>query len=397
MTDPQKQTPPPEDAGGLDKIGQHGRVEFRMVTDDQTISPEIRQQIIEDLKAYRDDHSAHFGQPLAWGRLAELVGVSQGTLVDVVKGKYKGDTDAVLKKIDQFLADDRARAGRFDFRTHARIGITDAIFGVIKCGIRLNTMPVIVGSQGMGKSVHARAFAADRGGVIIIRPEQSHRDDRGVTKLLCAAMPGLQQYTNLPHPRRADEIKGWLRKHLSTVIIVDESQKLTADGLEQLRDFHDVSDPAGRRNVPIVFLGDQKFRRLLFASRGEQKSPISPQTARRMRPVLDLDVDCQVEGGGQFTLDDVLKIVRNNRVKLLTPRAARWLRDLANADGWGKIGFAMGVLQLAIDELVPPGGELAQPVDVADLDRALEMTFGKSVAIEIAEAAGGELLIKAAG
>jgi len=385
---------PPTEGQGLEKLVQQGRVEFRMVTDDQVLTDEIRRQIIEDVGAYRDDNGAS-NQPLAWGRLAELIGVAQGTLVDVVRGKYKGDTDAVLRKIDQFLADDRARADRFDFRTHARIGITEAIFGTIRSGIRLNTMPVIIGESGDGKSVHARAFASDRGGVILIRADEAHHNAHGVTRLLCNAIDGLRPMYNKTHARRLMEIKNWLRKHGTAVIVVDEAQKLSRDGLEMLRDVHDISDPAGRRNVPIVFFGDHEFKKLIFRGRAGERSPVSPQTARRMRPVLDLEVDCRIDDRGSiYSVEDIVKIVRNGRVKLLTQGAARWLRDLANTTGWGRLGMAMGVLQLAIDMLIPPGGELRNPIDVDDLRLGLEQTFGKTICVEIDEAPGGELLAR---
>lgn len=382
--------------GGLDKIAQHGRVDYRMVTEDQKLTDDVRRQIIEDVCAYRDDNG-HSNQPLAWGRLAELIGIAQGTLVDVVKAKYKGDSDKILRKIDQFLSDDRARAGRFDFRSHARIGITEAIFGAIRSGIRLNTMPVIIGEAGDGKSVHARAFASDRGGVILIRPDQGHVNDRGVTKLLCNAIDGLRPSIHLAHNKRIFAIKDWLRKHGTSVIVVDEAQKLSRDGLEMLRDIHDLSDLSGRRNVPIVFFGDHDFKKLIFATRAGARSPISPQTARRMRPVLDIEADCRTnERGSVFTVEDVVRIVRNNRVKLLTTRAARWLRDLANVSGWGRLGMAMGVLQLAIDINVSPGAELAEPIDVEHLRDALEQTFGKEIALVIDDAAEGALLEKTA-
>lgn len=391
MTTPDSNNIPATD-GGLEKIAQQGRVDYRMVTEDQQLTDNLRAQILADLRAYRDDHPRN-SQPLAWGRLAELVGVSQGTLVDVVKGKYKGDTDKVLRKIDQFLADDRARVGRFDFRTTARISVTEAIFGTIRSGIRLNTMPVIIGESGDGKSVHARAFASDRGGVVTVRVDEKHADANGVCKLLVNAIDGLRPCYNHTARRQLGEIKGWLRKHMSTVIVIDEAQKLLKSGLEMLRDIHDMSDPAGRRNIPIVFFGDHDFKKLLFRGRAGERSPISPQTARRMRPVLDIDADCQVDdSGGIYTVEDIVAIVRNQRVKLLSARAVRWMRDLANVRGWGRLGLAMGVLQLAVDMNVPPGTTLTRRLDVGDLRDALEQTFGRSVALEIDDQAGGELL-----
>lgn len=390
MSEQENNAPPAKD-GGLEKISQHGRVDYRMVTDDQKLTPELERQIIEDLKAYRADNPRN-GQPLAWGRLANLIGVSQGTLVDVVKDKYKGDTKAVILKIDRFLSEDRERAGRFDFRTHAHIGITEAVFGTIKSGIRRNTMPVIIGSPGTGKSTTGRAFALDRGSVVVITADPANRNDRAVTRLLCNALDGLRQFYNAPHHKRLTEIMSWLRKHGATVIIVDEAQQLDRDGLEMLRAIHDKSDPANRRRIPIIFFGDHDFYKLLQKGRAGQRSTICAQLARRMTPVLDIDRDCQMDDeGGLYSVEDIIKIIRNNRVRLLSSRGLRWLRALANVHGFGKLGFALDVLGLAIDVVVPPGGTLSKPIDVDALQEALEMTVGRSVAIEVDEAASGEL------
>lgn len=315
---------PPTDGSGFDKLGQKGRVEFRITTEGQPITEETRLRVIEDLEAYRNDNPSGSG-PLAWGKLADMIGISASCLSDIRTGKYRGNNDEVLLKIDQFLADDRARAGRFDFRTTAKLSFTDAIFGVVRSGIRMNTMPVIVASSGVGKSQHARAFAADRNGVIIIRADEGNCDARGITKLLCNAIDGLRPQINKPHNVRLLAIKDWLRRHGTAVIIVDEAQKLVRSGLEMLRDIHDISDPNTRRNVPIVFFGDQDFLKLIFSGRAGNRSPLSPQCIRRMRPVLNIDTapDCQQPGGGIYTVEDIVNIVRNNRVKLLTPHPSR--------------------------------------------------------------------------
>ncbi len=388
-------TQPPTEGHGFEALHQQGRVDYRMVKDDQEITAELRRQIIDDLKAYRDDNPLSAGKPLSWQRLAEMIGLPPSTIHNIRHDTYKGNRDAVLRKIDQFLADEREKRGRFEFRAHAQIGMTGKIFGTIRTGIRRNWMPVIIGSPGVGKSAHVRAFAADRGGVVIIRPDEAHRDDRGVTILLCNAIDGLRPQVHAPHRKRLLEIKGWLRKHGSTVLVIDECQKLNRAGLEMLRDIHDISDASGRRGIPIILFGDHRFKQLIEASRADAKTVIEPQLARRLKPVLDIDAECALdEDGGLFTVEDIVKIVQNERVRILAPRAARWLRDLANVVGYGRLGFALDVLKLAIDISLPPGGapKLTKLIDVDVLQEALEMTFGKSVAIVIDEQAGGELL-----
>jgi hypothetical protein len=390
---------PPTEGRGLEKIAQKGRVEFRMVKDDQAVSPEIRQRTIDDLKAWRGDNPSG-GKMLPWARIAEQIGVPTTTLSEVVAGKYKGDADPTIRKIDIFLADDRARRGRFDFRTNAMLSFTETVFGVIQSGIRMNTMPVIVASSGVGKSQHARAFALHRGaGVYVIRIDEANCNASGVTKLICTAIENLRQHFQKTHSDRLAAIKEYLRTHGSTVLIIDECQKLSGSGLEMLRDIHDISDLTTHRNVPIVFFGDQNFLKLIFAGRSGSRSPISPQCIRRMRPVLNIDTSrfTQQPDGGIYSVQDIVNIVRNNRVKLLTPKATRWLRDLANVIPYGALGNAMGVLQQAVDLVVTPGGELPEDtqIDVDTLQEALEMTFGNEVAVEIDQMADGALLRRA--
>jgi DNA transposition AAA+ family ATPase len=227
--DANKPTPPTE-GRGIEKLGQKGRLEYRMVKDGQDATPDVIAQTIDDLKAWREDNH-HDGRPPAWSRIADNIGIPSTTLSEVIAGKYKGNIQPAIVKIDQFLADARARRGRFEFRTTARIGITEAIFGALRTGIRLNTMPVIIGSPGTGKSAHMRAFMTDRPGVIMIRIDEATCHSRGVTKLLCQAIPELRNNTFRTAGKRMDAIKEWLRKHGSTVIIVDEAQKLDRSGL----------------------------------------------------------------------------------------------------------------------------------------------------------------------
>jgi hypothetical protein len=109
----------------LEALAQQGRVDYRMLTEECELTAEVEHQIIEDLKAYRTDNPRN-GQPLAWGRLAALMSgsrkedqVSGPALLEVVRGRYKGNKKCILLIADRFLAEDRERAGRFNFRTHA--------------------------------------------------------------------------------------------------------------------------------------------------------------------------------------------------------------------------------------------------------------------------------------
>lgn len=272
--------PNEEQHDGFERLGQDARRSFLMVKDDQEITAEVEHALIGELEDWRRDHTTKDGRPKPWKEVAEWAGIPVSTLTEIRKGTYKGDRAKYLRMIDRSLAEDRERAGRFDVRQTAEIGLTRKIYGVIRAGVRNNSMPVIIGEPGSGKSVHARAFAAERGSVILIRPDETFNNARGVTHLLCQAIEGLRQTLHKPHPKRLAAIRSYLQKHRNLVIVVDECQQLVADGLSCLRNLHDTSDPEGRRCTPIVFFGDEGFYRLIVKSRsGEQPNSAADDAA----------------------------------------------------------------------------------------------------------------------
>lgn len=380
--------PPEERQDGFERLGQEARRSYRMVKDDQqTIAPDDAQALIGELKDWRRDHATSDGRPCPWKKVAEFVGVAVGTLQDVVNGRYKADPIEVLKKIDRALADDRARMGRFDPCQHAEITLTRKINGVINTAIRNNSMAVIIGEPGSGKSVHARAFAAERGGVVIIRPDETFNDARGVSYLLCGAIEGLRTFIHKTHPRRLAAVRSYLQKHRNLVLVVDECQQLAAEGLNCLRNLHDTSDPEGRRCTPVILFGDEGFYRLIVKSRNGERSPIAPQLTRRLYPIFNITRDGAAgDGDAVFTVEDVVRIIRNDRVRVVTPQGIRWITKLANIRGFGSLGFSIAVLRMAFDLTQ------ADLVDVPDLVMALRMAVGPRAMEEADQSADGELL-----
>ncbi|HUU97358.1 MAG TPA: ATP-binding protein [Phycisphaerae bacterium] len=385
--------PPESRQDGFERLGQDARRSFLMAKDGEPITPELDKALIGELQDWRRDHTTKDGRPMSWKRLAELIGgkdhVPHSTLSEIVSGKYKGDRNKYLRMIDRFLAEDRERAGRFDVRQHAEIGLTRKIFGVIRATIRNNSMSLIVGEPGAGKSVHGRGFAADRGGVIVICPDETFNNARGVSHLLCQGIDGLRNMLQKPHPKRLAAVQSYFRQHRNLVIVVDECQQLTAEGLTCLRNLHDKSDPEGQRCTPIIFFGDEHFYRLLVKSRNGERSPIAPQLTRRIFPVFDIKRDGADDDGNVFTVEDIVRIIRNERVRVVTSDGTKWLTRLANVHGWGSLGFAIAVLRMAFDI------STKIPIDVPELVAALRMSIGPRAMEEVDEAAGGELLQKA--
>ncbi len=206
----------------------------------------------------------------------------------------------------------------------------------------------------------------------------------------------LAPYRTKPHSRRMQAIERFLAERRNSVLLVDEAQKLSANGLELLRDLHDASDPTGRRNLPITLLGDERLGRLIGDARDGRTSRMTSQFSSRLYPILNLADWVGDNGGVYYTVEDVRRITQNQRLKLLTPRGEQWLTALANVDTEdGFLRTAMAVLRgatLFYGAVLREGKRL----DVEHLRQAFILSCGKRRAEQIDQATGGELLAKTA-
>ena len=377
----------------FDQFGMEARIEARMLDQDKPITEEQRQLVVRELLAYRENHRNAKGRPMPWEDLGGLVGVSGSTLNEITTGRYKADPANVLRQIDQFLADERIKLGRFDVRSFAHISLTHKIKGAIESGLKRNTMPVIIGEPGSSKSQHARWWVGQREGAILIEPDDFDCDERWAVDAIYAALGANVYQRNRRDKKRW--IVSYLRKHKATVIVIDEAQKLSRGALEMLRRLHDLSDPTGRRNVSIVFFGDEDFYKLIVQARGGARVSLSPQFTRRVYPVFDIARNgCELDRSGApkagtvFKRADIEAITRNQRVRVLREDAVDWLVRLANLSGHGSLGIAMLVMETAWDLRE---GKL---VTVDDLQLALSTVLGPEEVDAVDEQAGNTLLAK---
>jgi len=390
---------PRKDASGFDIIGQAARVETVMDKDVRhaEMTPEREAAIISRFHAWRKNHPnprdprklrslEDCAKEIARGKIE----ISGATLSEVLSRKYKGDGPAQLLKIESFLDAEEERAGRIEFPQHVPVDLTWKLWGVFNNAAKYNRMAAVIGESGDGKTAHALAYERENPGAIYMRVRHERSDARDVSDLVCSAIPDLVPLQAQSHRNRSRGIVDWLRCHRSTMFMVDEAQLMAHGGVEEFRTYHDLADPAQQRGLPIVFLGDPNFKRLIVRAKGGVKTAVAPQVARRMIFVFDIDAQGSGQGGGEtFTVEDVLRIVHSGRLKLITTEAAHWLAKLANTPSSGHVGQMLDTLRVAIDLAAKLNAAI---VDVAHLQKALQMSNGDELAKAIDAAAGGELL-----
>lgn len=383
----------------MESLKQDARVEARMLDPTKPVTDEQRSALVEELRAYRERNRVG-KQPISWAKIAGYVGVGATVLSELVKGTYKGDVDRVLRMVDQFLAREDQQGKRPNIRDFVRIKITEYIVGAIRQCITRRSIGVITGEPGSGKSKHAEWFLGQHEGAVLITPDDADCDAKFIVDELHKA---LKIGTYVTHTRQKKrEIEDYLRKHLNTVILVDESQMLTNGALEMLRSLHDKSDATGQRNVPVILFGDENFYKVVMKSRGGERTPFSPQITSRMFPVvslerhaLDRDDDGQVIPATAYTVADIDRIVRQQRLKLVRADAIRFAVKLANLHGWGRLRLAARVLEIAID--IRTGAQ----VTIDDMRASLESFLGpdesRLILEEMREQQKAERLAAAAG
>jgi hypothetical protein len=361
------------------QFGMEARVEARMLKEGEPVISGQRSALVRDLRAYRDANLID-GKPISLAKLAGYIGVSQSVLTEWTKSTYKGDDERISRLVDQFLAREDQRGQRASIRGFASIrAAVEVMVPAVNQAVLRRSMAVITGEPGSGKSLFAKWYVERNDGAVLITCDDADRDAKFVIDALHLA---LRLGTYSPHARQKKrEIEAFLQAHKNTVIIVDESQKLTADALELLRSLHDKSDPDGVRNVPVILFGDDKFYAVVCRSRGGERTPISPQITSRMFPVVSLerqglqhDDDGQTIPDSVFTRDDIDLIVKNGRLRLVRSDAVAWVVRLANLHGHGRLRLAARVLEIAIDIKQGP------QVCVDDLVVALDLFLGPSEA-----------------
>ena len=361
----------------IDRMGMDAREgeAARMLRDGEPITKEQRAALVKDLAAYRSVRAAGKDARGFAKELAGNIGVATSTLNEWINGKYRGDDDRISRLVDQFLAVEAQSDKRVKIRGFAMIRVVvECIMAAVTQAVTRRSMAVITGEPGSGKTTFGRWFADRHDGAVIITASDTDGDAKFIVDALHSAL--VKTYVRFTR-QKMREIVAYLQGHKNAVIIVDECQKLTPDALETLRSIHDLSDPAGERNVPIILFGDETFYKLVVRSRGGERTPISPQITSRLFPVVSIerhglkfDDDGQAIPASVYTKDDIEAIVKNQRLRLVRTDAIAWAVKLANIHGHGRLRLAARVLEIAID--LAKGRQ----VGVSDLRAALDLFIG---------------------
>lgn len=179
------------------------------------------------------------------GEIARMIGISGSALNQARKGKYVGDVERILKKIDAFLKAQEIRAEgprelKFVMTKNAR-----AVFDVAQYAMTFGSMCVITGRAGLGKTKALTEFAALTENVYYIRVNNTYMVKtllREIARRIGLSSTGSNNslYNNIvQRVRRSNRL-----------LLFDESHKLEYRCLELIRDVYDDT------GIGVVLAGD---------------------------------------------------------------------------------------------------------------------------------------------
>ena len=219
---------------------------------------------------------AEMGVPLA--KIAPATGVAYATLSAWKNGTYGGDNQRIAADVQKWLVTREAgarmnialpKAPSFQ-RTPTALAIVD----VLEAAQTLPDIAIVVGGAGIGKTTAIRWYAAHASNVWVVTLEPS-------TRSLGAMLNEVGMAMGLPRTQSSAILSDQIRRRMtgsSGLLVIDESQNLTLECIDQLRTFHD------RAEIGLVMAGNETIARRL---NGEQAAadfaPLVSRVGQRFR------------------------------------------------------------------------------------------------------------------
>lgn len=207
--------------------------------------------------AYRTRHG------LSWSALAKETGIPQGTLSQVISGKYAGDMQGQAERLFKF----RQKIESQEERSRSALAKPTLIptptarrLQFLLEVAHMGRITVAATGPGTSKTMVAEEYEASVSSCWLVTMRESNSTLSG---LLCAIMKkmGLDSMSGW-NRQRSDQIIEHVRGRKG-LLIVDEAGFLGLDGLEELRALHDATD------LGIALFGNEELLRRI---RGGDKS-----------------------------------------------------------------------------------------------------------------------------
>ena len=269
---------------------------------------------------------------LTQARLAGLLGIAGSSLSSLMGGKYAGDLDGHLTKIEQFLDRETERAEKPSITRFVETSVSKSIFTVLKQNHIYGTMGAVIGGSGVGKTRAFQEYAARNENVLFLTASSWLRSPGALAKKLASAV-----LTEKSSHKLTERCEALVVKLLgaSRLIIIDQAHQISERGFEFLQNLWDQCNPADdERRLGIVIGATSRFWTDIQSSRGLYW--FEQLTSR-----LDAGTNKQI-GHAPFRMSDIDALFSRENLQFeLTDAARTFLLNVANKPNAGGLRSAV--------------------------------------------------------
>jgi hypothetical protein len=193
---------------------------------------------------------------LSQGALAQACGVSGTAISQIFRGNYRGDTEGILRRIQDFLSLEEEREEAFVSPSFVPTKQGEEVLTVCRLVHTHRFMGMVLSPPGLGKTMGLRQYLEKHRNAALMTASKWDSSRQAIVGLLFEALRISIGYNSIW--QAVEIIIGRLGS--GSVLLVDEVQQLTRETIEGLRYINDTG------KVGIVFSGT-----LSFASRMSDK------------------------------------------------------------------------------------------------------------------------------
>lgn len=195
---------------------------------------------------------------LTQGEAAKRLGYSGGAVSQFLRGQYPGNSEEVCTRVEELVAREATRQElpRVAGGSWRGTAIAEQVYGGLQWCHQRRRLGLITGDAGLGKTTALERYCEEHRSALLLRADMTcarpHYLLRALGAALGARVPS-DQFAAAIAVR--DALRGTDR-----LVIIDEAQRLSAAGLEAIRDLHDGS------GVGVVLCGNQAVQAGVYGS-----------------------------------------------------------------------------------------------------------------------------------
>jgi DNA transposition AAA+ family ATPase len=262
--------------------------------------------------------------------IARMLGISSAVISQFLAGKYKGNLEDLINKIDNLINSEDRRSRQTRGSQYVETTIAKKIGALIAHADAFSgeegKIALIVGDSGCGKSCCLRAYAeANKNSIYIELDKAMH-----ATMIFAAIAKKLRLDSSGSLSMVTQRVIDRLQ-NLHYIIILDESSSLNVSQLDLLRQIIAV-----KSRCPLILAGNGDLVKTIGLPQTKRGYESLDQFRSRLTRILDLNAMAGDKDGGLYTAEDIRKLYQYGGIRLADD-AVKLLRKISRTPGTGRL------------------------------------------------------------